>query len=63
LPEGAPAVANYVPWKRSGNVVQISGQLSNDNSGGYGQFIDIPVVMNGCSDLIAHCFGDALRAG
>ncbi len=34
LPEPAKAVANYVPWVRSGNLVHISGQLSNDASGG-----------------------------
>ncbi|MBO9502686.1 RidA family protein [Brevundimonas sp. A19_0] len=34
LPEPAKAVANYVPWVRSGNLVHISGQLSNDVSGG-----------------------------
>lgn len=34
LPEPAKAVANYVPFVRSGNLVHISGQLSNDASGG-----------------------------
>tara|TARA_R110002124_G_scaffold128943_2_gene290082 strand:- start:2358 stop:2816 length:459 start_codon:yes stop_codon:yes gene_type:complete len=34
LPEPAKAVANYVPYVRSGNLVHISGQLSNDASGG-----------------------------
>ena len=34
LPEPAKAVANYVPWVRTGNLVHISGQLSNDASGG-----------------------------
>lgn len=34
LPEPAKAVANYVGWVRTGNLVHISGQLSNDSSGG-----------------------------
>ena len=34
LPEPAKAVANYVPYVQSGNLVHISGQLSNDASGG-----------------------------
>lgn len=34
LPEPAKAVANYVPYVRSGNLLHISGQLSNDASGG-----------------------------
>ena len=34
LPEPAKAVANYVPFVQTGNLVHISGQLSNDASGG-----------------------------
>ncbi|GLS01298.1 hypothetical protein GCM10007859_13110 [Brevundimonas denitrificans] len=34
LPEPAKAVANYVPWVQTGNLVHISGQLSNDAAGG-----------------------------
>ncbi|MDI1280113.1 MAG: enamine deaminase RidA (YjgF/YER057c/UK114 family) [Brevundimonas sp.] len=34
LPEPAKAVANYVPYVQTGNLVHISGQLSNDASGG-----------------------------
>jgi len=34
LPEPAKAVANYVPFVKSGNLVHISGQLSNDAAGG-----------------------------
>jgi enamine deaminase RidA (YjgF/YER057c/UK114 family) len=34
LPEPAAAVANYVPFVRTGNVVHIAGQVSNDASGG-----------------------------
>lgn len=34
LPEPAKAVANYVPYVQTGNLLHISGQLSNDASGG-----------------------------
>ena len=113
LPEPAKAVANYVPWVRSGDLVHISGQLSNDASGGIkgtvgddvspeqaqaaarlcginllaqisaavdgdlervvrivklggfvqaaGDFVAIPAVINGCSDLMVEVFGDAGR--
>lgn len=113
LPEPAKAVANYVGWVRTGNLVHISGQLSNDASGGIkgtvgddvtqeqalaaarlcginllaqlsdaldgdlervvrvvklggfvqaaGDFTAIPVVINGCSDLMVEVFGDKGR--
>ena len=113
LPAPAAAVANYVPFVRSGNLVHIAGQLSNDASGGIKgtvgadvdldtavagarlcginllaqikaacdgdlgrvvrvvklggfvqagpDFIDIPKVINGCSDLMVDVFGDAGR--
>lgn len=113
LPAPAAAVANYVPFVRSGNLVHIAGQLSNDASGGIKgtvgvdvdldkavagarlcginllaqikaacdgdlsrvvrvvklggfvqagpEFIDIPKVINGCSDLMVDVFGDAGR--
>ena len=113
LPAPAAAVANYVPFARSGNLVHIAGQLSNDASGGIKgtvgvdvdletaiagarlcgvnllaqmkaacngdlsrvvrvvklggfvqagpDFIDIPKVVNGCSDLMVEVFGDAGR--
>ena len=34
LPEPAKAVANYVPFVQTGNLVHISGQLSNNAAGG-----------------------------
>lgn len=113
LPEPAAAVANYVPAVCSGDLLYISGQLSNDASGGIKgtvgvdvsldqavagarlcgvnllaqmqaalggdldrvvrvvklggfvqagpDFIDIPKVINGCSDLMVEVFGDAGR--
>jgi enamine deaminase RidA (YjgF/YER057c/UK114 family) len=113
LPQPASAVANYVPFVRSGNLLHISGQLSNDASGGLKgtvgvdvdqdaavqgarlcginllaqmkaaldgdlgrvvrvvklggfvqagpDFVAIPAVINGCSDLMVEVFGDAGR--
>lgn len=113
LPEPAKAVANYVPFVQTGNLVHISGQLSNDAAGGIkgtvgadvspeqaqaaarmcgvnllaqisaacdgdlervvrvvklggfvqaaGDFIAIPAVINGCSDLMVEVFGDKGR--
>ena len=113
LPEPAGAVANYVPFVRTGNLVHISGQLSNDASGGVKgtvgvdvspeqaqgaarlcginllaqisaaldgdldrvvrvvklggfvqagpDFIAIPAVINGCSDLMVAVFGEQGR--
>jgi enamine deaminase RidA (YjgF/YER057c/UK114 family) len=113
LPEPAAPVANYVPFVRSGDLVHISGQVSNDASGGIkgiigeeldleaGQraarlcglnliaqmkaacggdlagvrrvvklggfvqagpeFLDIPKILNGCSDLMVEVFEEAGR--
>lgn len=113
LPPPAAAVANYVPFMRSGNLLHIAGQLSNDASGGVKgtvgvdvdmdeavraarlsgvnllaqmnaaldgdldrvtrivklggfvqagpDFIEIPKVINGCSDLMVEVFGDVGR--
>ena len=113
LPEPASAVANYVPFVQTGNLVHISGQLSNDAAGGIKgtvganvlpdrardaarmcgvnllaqisaacdgdlervvrivklggfvqagpDFIAIPAVINGCSDLMVEVFGDKGR--
>jgi enamine deaminase RidA (YjgF/YER057c/UK114 family) len=111
LPEPAKPVASYVSYVRSGNQINISGQLSNDASGGIKgtvgvdvtpeqateaarlcglnliaqikaacdgdldrvvrivklggfvqagpDFVAIPAVINGCSDLMVEVFGDA----
>ena len=113
LPPPAAAVANYVPFMRTGSLLHIAGQLSNDASGGVKgtvgvdvdmdeavraarlsginllaqmnaaldgdldrvtrivklggfvqagpDFIDIPKVINGCSDLMVEVFGDVGR--
>ncbi|PZO00743.1 MAG: hypothetical protein DCF28_10970 [Alphaproteobacteria bacterium] len=113
LPEPAKAVANYVGFVRTGNLLHISGQLSNDASGGLKgtvgvdvtqeqavegarlcginllaqmaaaldgdldrvvrvvklggfvqagpDFVAVPAVINGCSDLMVEVFGDAGR--
>ena len=44
LPEPAKAVANYVPFVQSGAVVHISGQLSNDASGGIKGTVGVDVT-------------------
>lgn len=112
LPEPMKAVANYVPYVRSGNLLFVSGQVSAGPNGlvtgrlgedmdlGAGQaaarlcginliaqckaavgelskvrrvvklggfvnaapgFVDIPQVINGCSDLMVDVFGDVGR--
>jgi enamine deaminase RidA (YjgF/YER057c/UK114 family) len=44
LPEPAVAVANYVPFVKTGNVLHISGQLSNDASGGIKGTVGVDVT-------------------
>jgi len=44
LPEPARAVANYVPFVQTGNLVHISGQLSNDASGGIKGTVGVDVT-------------------
>jgi enamine deaminase RidA (YjgF/YER057c/UK114 family) len=44
LPEPAQAVANYVPWVRTGELIHISGQLSNDASGGIKGTVGVDVT-------------------
>ncbi|QBX38061.1 RidA family protein [Brevundimonas sp. S30B] len=44
LPEPAQAVANYVPWVRAGELIHISGQLSNDASGGIKGTVGVDVT-------------------
>ena len=44
LPEPAKAVANYVPFVQTGNLVHISGQLSNDASGGIKGTVGVDVT-------------------
>jgi enamine deaminase RidA (YjgF/YER057c/UK114 family) len=113
LPQPVAPVANYVPFVRSGNLVNISGQISIAADGGIKgtvgvdvdletaqkaarlcginllaqmkaacegdldrvvrvvklggfvqagpDFIDIPKVVNGCSDLMVEVLGDAGR--
>ena len=113
LPQPATALATYVPFVRSGNLLHISGQVSNDGAGGIKgtvgvdvdfaaavgaarqcgllliaqmraacegdldkvvrivklggfvqagpDFIDIPKVINGCSELMVEVFGEKGR--
>ena len=44
LPQPAAAVANYVPFVKTGNLVHISGQLSNDASGGIKGTVGVDVT-------------------
>ena len=44
LPEPAKAVANYVPYVQTGNLLHISGQLSNDASGGIKGTVGVDVT-------------------
>ncbi len=44
LPEPARAVANYVGFVRTGNLLHISGQLSNDASGGLKGTVGVDVT-------------------
>ncbi len=73
LPEPAKAVANYVPWVKTGNLVHISGQLSNDASGGLkgtvGDDVDLETAKAGArmcgvnllAQIKAACDGDLER--
>ncbi len=73
LPTPAAAVANYVPFVRSGNVIHISGQLSNDASGGVkgtvGEDVDLETAVAGArlcainliAQIRAACDGDLNR--
>lgn len=73
LPKPAAAVANYVAFVRSGNLVHISGQLSNDAKGGVkgtvGDDVDLETAMAGArlcainliAQMKAACDGDLER--
>ena len=49
LPEPATALATYVPFVRAGNLLHISGQVSNDGAGGIkgtvGQDVDFDTAV------------------
>ena len=74
LPDASGAKANYVAWRRSGNLVFIAGQgafwdgdldrvVRCVKLGGFvhctPDFTDQPKVINGASDLMVEVFGDA----
>ena len=73
LPEPAKAVANYVPFVRSGDLVHISGQVSVDAGGGIkgvvGQDVDLERAqaaarlcgVNLIAQMKAACEGDLSR--
>ena len=45
LPAPTAPVANYVPFARTGNIVHISGQLSNDGKGGIKGTVGVDVSL------------------
>jgi enamine deaminase RidA (YjgF/YER057c/UK114 family) len=45
LPTPAAPVANYVPFVRTGNLVHISGQVSNDGIGGLKGTVGVDVTL------------------
>ncbi|HEX7798939.1 MAG TPA: RidA family protein [Asticcacaulis sp.] len=45
LPAPTAPVANYVPFARTGNLVHISGQLSNDGKGGVKGTVGVDVSL------------------
>ena len=73
LPEPAASLANYVPFVRSGAMVHISGQVSNDAGGGIkglvGEAVDLETAqaaarlcgINLLAQMKAACGGDLDR--
>jgi enamine deaminase RidA (YjgF/YER057c/UK114 family) len=73
LPKPAAPVANYVPFVRAGDLVHISGQVSNDASGGVrgvvGEDVDAEsakqaarlCAVNLIAQMKAACEGDLAR--
>lgn len=73
LPEPAAPVANYVPFVRSGGLIHISGQVSNDAGGGIkgvvGEAVDLERAqaaarlcgINLLAQIKAACDGDLDR--
>jgi enamine deaminase RidA (YjgF/YER057c/UK114 family) len=55
LPEPASAVANYVPFVQTGNLLHISGQLSNDASGGIKGTVGADVTPEQARDAARLC--------
>ncbi len=55
LPEAAAPVANYVPFTRSGNMVYISGQVSNDGKGGIKGTVGIDVSADKATEAARVC--------
>ena len=55
LPEPAKPVASYVSYVRSGNQVTISGQLSNDASGGIKGTVGVDVTPEQATEAARLC--------
>jgi enamine deaminase RidA (YjgF/YER057c/UK114 family) len=46
LPVAAAPVANYVPFVRTGNLIHISGQVSNDGKGGMKGTVGVDLTLD-----------------
>lgn len=55
LPVPAAPVANYVPFVRSGNLVHISGQISNDGTGRYKGTVGVDVSLEDATEAARVC--------
>ncbi len=55
LPTPTAPVANYVPFVRTGNQVQISGQLSNDGKGGIKGTVGVDVSLEEAVEAAKYC--------
>jgi len=55
LPVPAVPVANYVPFVKSGNIVHISGQISNDGTGRYKGTVGVDVSLEEATEAARVC--------
>lgn len=55
LPIPAVPVANYVPFVKSGNIVHISGQISNDGTGRYKGTVGVDVSLEEATEAARVC--------
>lgn len=55
LPQPVTPVANYVPWVRVGDMVQISGQLSLDAEGGVKGVVGVDVTVEAAQAAARIC--------
>ena len=55
LPTPAAPVANYVPYVRTGNIVHISGQVSNDGKGGIKGTVGVDLTVEEATEAARVC--------